>query len=243
MRIGAQDKHSLSLFIDTARSIGPANGNPNITSYRYKLQIRDTCGNYSILSPYHNSVYFISNTTGTYFWNTYNVEFQSLTPVSTFDLMRDNNATGTWTLVGSCAGTQTSLNDGAYTSYPNGIYRVIGNGFNCNPTARTLQQVNKSKSNVKNNFNIPLGIDGGKLIEIFTVSPNPASTELFVLFNDEIKQKTTITVTDLLGKIISNTELYEGNKIIIPVNELTTGIYFIKIKQGNNLKVKKFVKE
>lgn len=242
-RIGAQDRYSLSVFIDTARSVGPANGNPNITSYRYKLQLRDTCGNYSILSPYHNSVYFISNTTGTYFWNTYNVEFQSLTPVSTFDLMRDNNATGTWTLVGSCAGTQTSLNDGAYSSYPNAIYRVIGNGFNCNPTARTLQQVNKSKSNVKNNFNVPLGLNALKANENFIISPNPATTELFVLFNDGIKLKTIITITDVLGKTISNNEFYEGNKMNIPVNELTTGIYFIKIKQGNNLTVKKFVKE
>ena len=43
-RIGSQHYNALSQFVDTARSIGPANGNPNIGSYRYKLQSRDDCG-------------------------------------------------------------------------------------------------------------------------------------------------------------------------------------------------------
>ncbi|HXU28271.1 MAG TPA: PKD domain-containing protein, partial [Bacteroidia bacterium] len=52
-RIGAQLYDSLSQFIDTTRHVGPANGDPNAGSYRYKLQTVDTCGNYSALSPYH----------------------------------------------------------------------------------------------------------------------------------------------------------------------------------------------
>lgn len=241
-RIGAQHKSALSLFTDTARHTGPANGNPNITSYRYKLQLRDTCGNYSALSPYHNSIYFISNTTGNYFWNIYDVEGQT-TPVTTFDLYRDNNATGTWTLVGSTAGTQTTLNDPNYASYPNAIWKVEANGFNCTATAKTNQQVNKSKSNIKNNFNIPLGITPINLSDNINLAPNPANINVTVTFNAEIYEKTNLFITDVLGNMIAKYEVSDGKMILIPVNDLTSGIYFIKIQQGKNTTVKKFIKE
>ena len=245
-RIGAQDKNALSLFVDTARSIGPANGDPNITSYRYKLQIRDTCGNYSAQSPWHNTVYFITNTTGTFFWNMYNIEFQGSTPVSTFELVRDNNATGTWTLVGTSAGTSTSLNDPAFSSYPNAIYRVLANGFNCNPTAKTTQQINKTKSNVKNNFNtggILTSINVNTLNDAVSLAPNPVTSQLIISFNTTITSITKIIVTDVLGKVVYNSETQEGSSIIIPVNELSHGVYFVKVQQGKNYTVKKFIKE
>ncbi len=244
-RIGAQDKNALSLFVDTARSIGPSNGDPNITYYKYKLQIRDTCGNYSTLSPYHNTVYFITNSTGTYFWNTYNIEFQPSTPVTTFDLVRDNNGTGVWTLVGSTTGT--TLNDPAYSSFPNAIYRVYANGFNCTPTSKTTQQINRSKSNVKNNFNtsgIPTGIITSNLLNSeVNLAPNPATSELTISFTSEINKITKVSIMDVLGKTIYNSEINEGKAVIIPIIELSNGIYFVKIEQGKNYTIKKFVKE
>ncbi|MCD6019040.1 MAG: hypothetical protein K0S53_2161 [Bacteroidetes bacterium] len=241
-RIGAQHQNAYSLFIDTARSIGPANGDPNITSYRYKLQIRDTCGNYSTMSPYHNTIYFLTNSSGSFFWNMYNVEFQPLTPISTFDLIRDNTGTNTWITVGSCAGNQTSLTDPGFSSFPNAIYRVIGNGFSCNATAKTAQQINKSKSNVKNNFNIFTGVSAVVHPEIFSVSPNPASSELMVSFSAEVKEATSITVTNVLGKIVLTQEIREGTGVIIPLNELAEGVYFIRVQQGKNYTDKKFIK-
>ncbi|MBI3518788.1 MAG: T9SS type A sorting domain-containing protein [Bacteroidetes bacterium] len=243
-RIGSLHQSAYSEFIDTARSIGPANGNPNITSYRYKLQLRDSCGNYSAMSAYHNSIYFISNSTGTYFWNTYDVEGAANTPVSTFNLIRDNTASGTWTVVGSASGTQTSLNDPAYASYPNGVWRVEALGFNCSASFKLSPnaQINKSKSNVKNNFNIPLGMNTINLDKLISIAPNPATTEITISFNEDISIKTTITITDVLGKAINSTELYEGKKAVMPVNELTDGFYFIRIQQGNSIAIKKLVK-
>ncbi len=241
-RIGAQDKNALSLFIDTARSVGPANGDPNISYYKYKLQLRDTCGNYSALSLYHTSVYFITISSGTYIWNSYVVE-PSTYPVTTYDLIRDNNATGTWTVVGSTTGT--TINDPAAASYTNAIYRVEANGFNCNPTAKTTQQVVKSKSNVKNNFNVGVhtSIVKNELSSGISIAPNPASSQLLISFNTPISSTTKISVTDVLGKVVYNSEMLEGNSMSIPVNELSNGIYFVKIEQGKNYTVKKFIKE
>ena len=247
-RIGAQPYSFLSRFIDTTRSVGPANGDPNITSYRYKLQLRDSCGNYSALSPYHNTFFFnaIPNT-GNFIWNSYSVENMTLTPVSTCDLLRDNLGTNTWTVVGSCAGTQTNISDPAFASFPNALWRIDGLGFTCNPTYKTTQQINKSKSNVKNNFNVSGGaftaINSNELSSSLFLAPNPTKTDLHVNFSNSQNLKTEFTITDVLGKTVSKCELSEGNSITIPVNELSNGIYFIKIQQGKNAVTKKFIKE
>ncbi|MFN8116600.1 MAG: T9SS type A sorting domain-containing protein [Bacteroidia bacterium] len=247
-RIGAQPYSFLSRFIDTTRSVGPANGDPNITSYRYKLQLRDSCGNYSALSPYHNTFFFnaIPNT-GNFIWNSYSVENLTLTPVSTCNLLRDNLGTNTWTVVGSCAGTQTNISDPAFASFPNALWRIDGLGFNCNPTYKTTQQINKSKSNVKNNFNVSGGnftsVNSVELNSSLFLAPNPAKTDLLVNFSNSQNLKTEFTITDVLGKTVFKYELSEGNSIVIPVNELSNGIYFIKIQQGKNSITKKFIKE
>jgi hypothetical protein len=240
-RIGGQKFGTLSQFTDTVRSVGPANGNPNIGTYRYKIQIKDSCGNLSPLSPYHNSTYFSGNT-GTFTWNIYTVEGQTLTPVTQFNLLRDDFNTGFWHVVGSVAGTQGLLNDPNYSSYmATGNWRVEALGFNCNPTARTTQVFNKSKSNVKNNFSV--GINDHTLNVNFVIAPNPVRSELQISFSNPLNLKTGCVITDVLGKIISKTELAEGHSITVPVTELTTGIYFVKIEQGNNTAVKKFIKE
>lgn len=240
-RIGGQKFSALSQFVDTVRSVGPANGNPNIGTYRYKLQIKDSCGNLSPLSPYHNSIYFSGNT-GTFTWNTYAVEGQTLTPVTQFNLLRDDFNTGTWAVIGTVAGTQGILNDPNYNTYiATGNWRVEALGFNCNPTARTTQAFNKSKSNVRNNFSV--GMAGHSLSTNFVIAPNPVRSELQISFTNPLNVKTECIITDVLGKTVARTELTEGHSITIPVTELATGVYFVKVQQGNNTAVKKFIKE
>lgn len=244
-RIGAQHFSALSRFIDTTRSVGPANGDPAITSYRYKLQLRDSCGNYSAMSPYHNCFYFTAIGNGNFIWNSYEVEGQALTPVSTCNLLRDNLGTNTWTVVGSCAGTQTNINDPAFGAFPNAMWRIDGLGFNCNPSYKTTATFNKSKSNVKNNFNVSgsfTSISAKGLNSLVSLTPNPAITDLVISFADGIKTLTKISVIDVLGKVVSQYEINEGNFSTISVNELPNGVYFIKIQQGTNTAVKKFVK-
>lgn len=248
-RIGAQHYSVYSRFKDTARSIGPANGNPNVTSYRYKLQLRDTCGNYSALSLYHNTMYFVSAGGGAYTWNPYSIE-STPNPVTTFDLFRDNLNTNVWVYVASCAGSQYSINDPAYSTYSNtATWRIDANGFNCNPTHKLspTQQINKAKSNVKNNLNAPptstltTGMEYITTINQSVITPNPAISELTVSFNQEINGN--LMVTDVLGKVVVTKEIVNSNKLIISVAELNTGIYFLTIQQGNIKAVKKFVKE
>lgn len=75
----------------------------------------------------------------------------------------------------------------------------------------------------------------------FSLYPNPAQTEITLLFESENSK--SITISDLSGKVIfsSNSELTEEH---IDINSFTDGIYQITIKSENNpSKTTKFIKQ
>ncbi|MGZ4067343.1 MAG: Periplasmic ligand-binding sensor domain-containing protein [Bacteroidia bacterium] len=75
------------------------------------------------------------------------------------------------------------------------------------------------------------------------VYPNPANNYLFIEFKDA-KEKTTVEIYDILGNIVNGAIFNESSKYItIPVENLQSGVYSIRIKSGNSFTVKKFVKE
>jgi PKD repeat protein len=238
-RIGAQSKNVLSEFTDTARSVGPANGDPNIGSYRYKLQIRDTCGVYSPLGKYHNTVYITTNHTGGYTWNSYLVEGSVQTPVSTFDLLRDDNNTGAWYAIGFVSGNQFSLNDPSYASYPNGNWRVDANGFSCSPTMRyangsTQAAIVKSKSNITNNRT--MGVSSKNIV--LGVYPNP-SNGLITLSLAVAGAK--VNVFDITGNQVAIVQMQSATENI-DLSQLSNGTYFLEINTTKGVYHEKITK-
>ncbi|HEV7232407.1 MAG TPA: T9SS type A sorting domain-containing protein [Bacteroidia bacterium] len=230
-RIGAQPKASLSQFIDTVRSIGPANGDPNISTYRYKISILDTCGNESAMSPYHNTVYFTDNHNGSFSWNTYNVEGMTNTPVTTFDLIRDDNNTGVWHVVASSAGTANLLTDPNWSAYQNTAnWRVNANGFNCVPTmlygshGMMQKPVIKAASNTRNNRILTTGIRDNQIITL-SVYPNPADNQLTVSLN---AFPADIQLYDVSGRILLQTKTYTESTQL-DISSCSSGIYFLKV--------------
>ncbi len=236
-RIGAQSYSTLSQFTDTARSIGPANGDPNVGTYRYKIQTLDTAGNLGKMSPYHNTVFFVDNGGGTFTWNTYQVENQT-TPVVNFNLRRDDNANGNYITIGTVAGTQTTLNDPAYATYSlTADWRVEATGFNCTSTARydnnSVQgAIIKSKSNITNNRQV--GIAPVSAAAGIKVYPNPSSGMIFV---ESAKELGTVSVVNTLGQTV----LQVTSKNIteqIDISKLPTGVYTMQV-QGRFAKIVK----
>jgi hypothetical protein len=59
-----------------------------------------------------------------------------------------------------------------------------------------------------------------------TISPNPFNTQTTITFSDE-QNKTTIILTDILGKEIRSTT-FSGKQYIIEKGEMKPGIYFVK---------------
>lgn len=240
-RIGAVPYDSLSQFTDTSRSIGPANGDPNVGTYRYKLAVKDSCGNMSALSPYHNSVYFIDLQTGTFTWNLYAVE-NATTPVSQFNLLRDNLNNGVWIIIGTVAGTQTTLNDPQYSTHQNlANWRVEALGFNCASTARegnnnVMGAVVKSKSNITNNRQIGIkNISAGS----FSVYPNPTSGSFSIEFANST-EKTQVKILSLLGEEIMSAVASE--KLNVDLSNCAPGIYLVQVTGTAGTVTKRIIK-
>lgn len=233
-RIGAVSHTAIDQFIDNNRNVGPANGDPNIGTYRYKLQTRDTSGAYGVMSPYHNSVYFVNNNNGTFTWNLYSVENASITPVSSFSLQRDDNNTGAWHTIGTVAGTQTTLNDPNYNAYQStGNWRVEADGFNCSVTAR-YTSVNGSQSIIRQKSHSNSSRMAGNGIKIIAynnaleIYPNPSADGRFHLSN--IDMQAGVSVTDLLGNLV-----FEGKGNFIDLSGLGNGTYILQsVVKGQN---------
>ncbi len=75
--------------------------------------------------------------------------------------------------------------------------------------------------------------EGSDWISIF---PNPAKTEISIRLKDSMDSE--IEIFNLLGKRI----LIVKNETWIDLKHFSSGIYFIKIKQGNSLYISKFIK-
>ncbi len=246
-RIAAVSKNAYSGYTDTVRSIGPANGDPNTTTYRYKLQIRDTCGHYGVLSKWHQTIFIQDQQNGNFNWNSYAVE-NSVSPVTVYDLYRINLSNNTYSLVTST--TANLATDPLYGLWQTTArWRVQANGFNCNPTLKvsgTLDQKIKTKSNIKNDRLMgPIGIKENNLFNaLINVYPSPVSDMVNIDSKALSNLDFTIELQNTLGQVVYNKKYTASlnEKYQIEMNSFTGGIYFINIKQENKtIAVKKIV--
>lgn len=241
-RITATSVNAYSGFTDTVRSVGPANGDPNTTSYKYKLQIRDLCGNYSALSYWHQTIFIQDQQNGNFNWNSYAIE-SSATPVSVYDLFRIDLATNTYTLVTSTTGGLAT--DPQYNAFQTSAkWRVQANGFNCNPTNRingTLNQKIKTKSNIKNDRLV--GIKNYELMNsLISTYPSPAKDVVFIDGRALANVDLEIEMQNTLGQTIFSKKYTSSEKYQIETAAFANGVYFINIKQQNKtIAVKKIV--
>lgn len=241
VRIASQHNSVFSMYTDTNRMIGPANGDPNLSYYRYKIQIRDSCGNYSALSKWHETIFVQDQQNGNFNWSLYAIE-SATTPVSNYNLKRRSLTTGTETVVASVTGG--SATDPAYSLiWPNQIkWFVDAVGFNCNPTARIMVLKTKTKSNQSNDRNA-IGIREYNLADVIGIYPNPAHDVINLDMNNLPKEETSVDIVNALGQSVYHTTSWNQH-LVINTTSLQAGVYFVNVKQnGKAIAVKKVVIE
>jgi hypothetical protein len=232
---------ALSIFKDTVRTkYFPNTGDPNAGTYRYKLRIIDTCGNYSGLSPYHNTI-FITNNQGTFSWaQLYSIEGAS-NPVNSYVLMRDDSSTGNWHAVSSVAGTQYSVSDPAYEIFKNTAkWRVETQwAILCTPSAKYSESsVSTSRSN--STTNKTSGITNNPFPEALTLYPNPTAGIFSIEFDGQFTPGTMIRIFNFLGKIIYE-KMIEENIQTIDFSNHPGGIYMVQVQKGDRIYCKRII--
>lgn len=246
-RIGGKSKSDLGLYIDTNRTIGPANGNPNLTSYKYRIQLKDTCGNLSAMSAWHSTIFVQDQLNGNFNWNSYAIEGTTVTPVSNYNLKRYNVATGASTLIVSTTGN-LATDPNYLTDYSLGIkWYVDAYGFGCDPALRLASPLavkNKTKSNSANEKAFPSTIGLNEINDLltqFNLYPNPTNEFVIVDFKLSLILPQSIEICNSLGQIV-----YESKNIqvenIVNLSSFLKGIYFVSIKShGGKIGLKKLI--
>ena len=241
-RIGAVAYDSLSVFADTSRNVGPANGNPNVGAYRYKLQLLDSCGNYSALSPYHNTIYILDIGSGQFSWNApYTIEGEA-NPVLNYKLICDTAGLDAWFVVGTVAGTQTLAVDANFADHTNNpIWRVKTDwGISCDPTRAP---VNTSRSNKKAGITT-IGIESAVMLNAaVTVYPNPAKDNVTIAFS-ALTENAQLKIVNVLGQTVFNEIIIAspGKKVKqINTSNFTKGIYTVVVETSTEKVLKNLV--
>jgi len=72
--------------------------------------------------------------------------------------------------------------------------------------------------------------------------PNPAENSVTITLNSDWKGQKVLNLLDLSGKALITKE-FSQNSYELNVSGLATGLYIIKIKDGNNTLVEKLIKK
>lgn len=241
-KIGVVPADSLSQYIDTARSIGPANGDPNLASYRYKLQVQDTLGNYSALSPYHSTIYIVDAGLGLFTWSTpYTIE-GAANPVTSYVLLCDTANTNVWGPVNTVSGTDSSAVDPGFVNHSNIANWRVKTAWNisCTPTRTT---VNTTRSNIKHANSSSLGINSETMKASAAIYPNPAAGSVTVEINDQL-ENASMKIVNVVGQIMEAQEIMPtGGRMIRQINlsSYPKGLYFLSIESSGTQIHKTFI--
>jgi hypothetical protein len=233
-RIAAVSNDSLSEYIDTSRSVGPANGDPNIQSYRYKLQIVDTCGTYGPLGLYHSTIYIEDAGSGLFTWSIpYTIE-SLVNPVSTYILLCDTANVDVWGPVQVVAGSASVASDPGFASHASiANWRVkTGWSISCTPTRAT---VNTSRSNIKHGA-LTTGVENTVSSVTAILYPNPASDLLNIELSN-LYSAGEITVFNSLGqevyKASYNAAASKSVHKVIDISSFASGLYHLQVSSVN----------
>ncbi len=226
--IGSVAYDSLSEFHDYG-------ANPNVTSYKYKIAVLDSCGSISPMSLYHNTIHLQYLGNGNLLWSLYGIE-NAANPVNFYIISRDDTGTGNFLPISSTIpGGNNSYTDINYASYPNARYRVdVTWNISCNPT----RTATTTHSNV---IHLGASVSVSELEQnnAVSISPNPFTNSTTITFANEQKN-IIIKITDVLGKEIKLTN-FSGKQYILEKRELNAGIYFISVNSEQGIVNRKII--
>lgn len=242
-RVGGQPYAALSEFIDIT-------SNPSQQADVYKLAIKDNCGNLTLPSFYHRTIYLqITPNIGTSRVLSWNNNLGYIAQ----NYIINRGQIGSMHPIDTIAGTENTYTDYPPSTTPNDtVYRIdIVYSAPCTPSLvqmqndfQALAQRVRSTSNTGGNLTV-LNIGNSTLERsLFEVNlklfPNPNNGN-FVLQNADgsMLEKGQVEVFDLAGrKVIETTIQSDG---IIQMDGVSNGVYYVKYSTAKSSKTLKMM--
>ncbi len=198
--------------------------NTNQQAYRYAIAHVDSCNNVQVKSNIHKTILLQSSLgTGTQInlsWNLY----QGLNPTSYY-IFRGTTSSN-MQVINTVSGSTTAYTD---LNPPAGLnlYKVaILTPTNCTSSAAALDTI--ISSNYRTSQDV--GIAENEVNNQINVYPNPAINNVHI---NTILIPEKITFIDLTGKEILS-EKPKSNHEVINLENLSSGVYFIRVSINNN---------
>lgn len=77
---------------------------------------------------------------------------------------------------------------------------------------------------------------------LFDLFPVPAQQEVSILLTDDSPDEVDLIITDIAGRNIYSAQISkQQSRTIIDISNFSSGVYFVKLKSGNNIGVKKLI--
>jgi hypothetical protein len=232
--IGSVAYNSLSEFHDYTCD-------PNVTQYDYKIAVLDSCGNEGPKSSAHRTI-LMTTSLG---FNQCNLQWNLYVgnAVNQYQVWRDDNLTGVWTLLTQLSPASTTYIDNNWPATAAWRYRIdVDWVTSCTPTAKTTAAtVSTTRSNTKDNYRVTglSQLDANNI----TLYPNPASELVNVNLNANAYIN-NINVIDATGRLVKTiTSTNKNNQVQINTSDLARGIYFIEVNTNAGIVRKSFVRE
>ncbi|HXU25850.1 MAG TPA: FG-GAP-like repeat-containing protein [Bacteroidia bacterium] len=227
-----------SHWMDTVRHVygGSNGGDPNFTSYKYTLAIKDSCGNVGQQSPRHETVFLQDQHNGNFNINPYFIGPGQSNPVTGYALFKDASGTGNnftyLTIITGTSGTDPGYSTSA-------VYRVDILGFNCVANQRLANQGNnvntiRQKSHSNTSRQAASGIAKNESNKVY-IYPNPSNGVINIASTSNIDN---IKISNMLGQVIYETKPNTENATLQLNN---AGVYFVTITNGKEVSTKKVI--
>ena len=224
--IGYVPYDSLSQFEDLNPSV-----NPEVTSYRYKVSMLDSCNNESPLSDFHETMHLTTNEgTGgqiNLIWDTY--EGFGYTK---YRILRDSTGTGSWEVIDSVSNFSFTYTD---LTPPSGtveyVMEVIAPST-CNSTRASHNTTRSNKSQPASGGG-SIGIENHDISNLVTLYPNPTNGTFIYELSVPADFDGELNITDASGRVVykQQVQLQAGiNKIYVDLSQAERGMYMVNLR-------------
>jgi len=174
------------------------------------------------------------------------VTWQAISGVSTYNLDFTVAGTSNTTSITGITGTSYTFTSPTYTAYTISIQGVCSTSMSPFNPYNSGEPVESSigKGTLINGSASDNNGDNGNITSQFKLFPVPSSSSISILYSSSQIGKLEITITNSLGIVVMRKSVssFRGqNNYSLDVGQLSKGVYFIKLIDGNNIHSDKIV--
>jgi hypothetical protein len=221
---------NIGYIVDTAT-------NPNIASHRYQIRMINKCGDASLFSSAHKTIYLKvydgGNNTRNLIWNHYEG-----TDVETYTILSgsDKNEMNTIDYIPGTNNIYTDLNPSDDKIFYQ-IKAILSNPNSKNPDDSLI-----SFSNIAAQITTGIPPEINNRQSQIKIYPNPFSDKATIEFPNPENYKFSLYIIDISGRVIKKYSNIQGTRFALDKGNLANGIYFIELRGPGLFRKKILVK-